>query len=142
VSPQADDPNVPTSGNGLEQEVARRVAARLAAAEEQKWIGTVNTAIDAINLHVTTDQAHPRLLSMVERAVAATERMESMMMASAPADVARYLPSLLEREKRAEAERSEHAKDVRRMYRRITWAVPVATVALAALELILRLAGK
>ncbi len=110
-------------------------------AEEQRWMGAVNAAVEAITLHVVSKDAHPQLLELTERATRATERMERMMVGAAPDDVAKYLPSLIEQEKRSAAERQAHHDDLRRLTRRITFLVPLGMLFLGVLDVLLRVYG-
>lgn len=134
----SDDPRPPE----VDELVNKRVAERLAEAEEKKWIGVVNTAVEAINFHLASDAAHPRIVALVERAVQATERMEQMMAAAAPEDVRRYLPVLLERERQQERDKKDHDQALRKLTWRISFGIPVATAVLAGVDILLRLAGR
>jgi len=126
----------------IEKQVNARLAERIRAEEEKRWIGVVNAAVESINRHVVDDLAHPRLVAIVERATQATERMEQLVMAAAPEDIRRYLPALIDREKRHDEEQAERAAALKVLSNRITFGIPIATILLATVDFLLRLWGR
>lgn len=138
MASEADDPKYPVE---IEAIVRERVQRTLLAQQQEKWVGVVNAAVEAINLHIQSDLAHPKITALLERTIAATERLERMIAKSSPDDVAKYLPGLIEREKRHNEEQAERARDMQVLTRRVTFGIPIATLFLAAVDIGMRLTG-
>lgn len=122
----------------IEEIIGKRVAERIRREEQDRWTGTVNLAVEAINKHVSADGAHPRLIDLLGRAVQATERMERMMVSAAPEDVAKYLPLVIEREKREALEKEERKQELRTIRNLIIGGVPTITVILSLVEVLIQ----
>lgn len=121
----------------IEEIIGKRVAERLQREEEAKWLGTVNQAIDAIGKHVGADGAHPRLLVLLASAVQATERMEKILVTASPEDITKFLPMLIEKEKREEADKVEREEDMRQLKVHISWGLGLAVGIITLVQFLL-----
>lgn len=125
----------------LDHIVAKRIAEKQKAEQEEHWVATVNATIEAINRHVGADGAHPRLLDLVGRAVQATERMERMLVTAAPDDVARYLPLVIEREKKEAEEREERRAEIKQIRNLIIVGIPTISAVATIVQVLLHFWG-